>query len=163
MALNAFLKIEGIDGEATEQGHEKWLELLQFQFGISQPQVMTGGAGSRTAGRADFESFRIRKMTDRATPNLLQHCASGKHIPKITLDVHMASEQKTKYTSIVMENVIVSSVHTVGEQAGTTPRPEEEVAFAYSKVTWEYIPVGHDGKPSGAVKAGWDIEKNVKI
>ena len=163
MALNAFLKIEGIDGESTEQGHEKCLELLQYSFGLSQPQVMTGGAGARTAGRADFESFRIRKMMDKASPNLAGHCASGKHIPKITLDVHMASEQKTKFASVVMENVIVSSVHTVGEQAGTTPRPEEEVGFAFGKITWEYTPVDNLGKPGGPVKAGWDIEKNVKV
>ena len=163
MAFNAFLKVDGIDGESTEQKHTGWIEVLQYQFGVSQPQVMSGGAGARTAGRADFESFRIRKMIDKASPNLAGHCASGKHIPKVQLEVNMATGEKTKFASVTLENVIVSSVHQVGESKGDTPRPEEEVGFAYSKIKWEYIPISHDGKAGGAVPAGWDLEANKKI
>ena len=30
MAFDAFLKIEGIDGESTDDKHQKWIEILSY-------------------------------------------------------------------------------------------------------------------------------------
>lgn len=163
MAFNAFLKIDGIDGESGEKGHEKWIEVMTYEFGHSQQTVMTGGAGARTSGRADFKDFTVHKMIDKASPNLALYCANGKHIPKVQLEVNLASGEKTKYASVTLENVVVSSVNIKGEAKGDRPRPEETVTFSFGKINWEYVPVDNTGKKQPAVKQGWDLEQNVAV
>ncbi|MCU7860874.1 MAG: type VI secretion system tube protein Hcp, partial [Candidatus Thiodiazotropha sp. (ex Lucinoma kastoroae)] len=37
MAVDMFMKIEGVDGESTDDAHNKWIELLSFSHGVSQP------------------------------------------------------------------------------------------------------------------------------
>ena len=37
MAYDAFLKIATIDGESTDSKHEKWIEVLSYSWGASQP------------------------------------------------------------------------------------------------------------------------------
>ena len=40
MALEAFLKIEGIPGESRKAGHPDEIDILSFSFGASQPDVV---------------------------------------------------------------------------------------------------------------------------
>ena len=34
MAFDAFLKIDGIPGESTDDKHKDWIEVLSFDFGM---------------------------------------------------------------------------------------------------------------------------------
>jgi len=42
-AVNAYLRIEGIDGTATDFSHRGWIEVESFQWGTGS--MMSGGAG----------------------------------------------------------------------------------------------------------------------
>ena len=35
MAFDAFLKIDGIPGESTDDKHKDWIEILSFDFGMT--------------------------------------------------------------------------------------------------------------------------------
>ena len=62
MAFNAFLKADGIDGESTDSNHKGWIEVLEYQHGVSQQTVgSTSSGGGRGAGRADFKEFTVFK------------------------------------------------------------------------------------------------------
>ena len=68
MAFDAFLKIEGVDGESTRTGFEKQIELLSFSWGASNTaNVGSSGAGGG-AGKASVSSFNCLKATDAASP-----------------------------------------------------------------------------------------------
>ena len=47
MAYNGYLKVEGIEGESTDEGHAGQIEILSFSHHLSQSG---GGAASRTGG-----------------------------------------------------------------------------------------------------------------
>jgi type VI secretion system secreted protein Hcp len=36
MAVDLFLKIDGIDGESQKKGHEKEIDIISFNFGAAQ-------------------------------------------------------------------------------------------------------------------------------
>jgi type VI secretion system secreted protein Hcp len=165
MAFDAFLKIEGVDGESRDAKHEKWIEILSYSWGVSQPQAGTrSSAGGMTAERADFGDFSVIKVLDTATPTIFLHCASGKHFPKATVELCRAGEDKQVYMEFKFDDVAISSYRPGGARGGQETLPLEEVSFNYGKVQLVYHPTSpRTGKTEGNVPAGWDLEKNVKI
>lgn len=160
MAFDAFLKIEGIDGESTDDIHQQWIEIQSYHHGVNQPLSGTSGTGGRSGGRADFSEFTVLKTLDQATPDLNIYCASGKHIPKIEVELCLASGDKHTFMKYTMEDVVVSSVSPGGSAESGDVRPTEEVAFAYGKLKWEYTPIDQTGAPGAAVDRTWNLETN---
>ncbi len=160
MAIDMFCKIDGIDGESTDDKHKNWIEILSYNWGVSQPVSMASGTGGRTGGRADFQDFSVTKVIDKASPNLALHCANGKHIPKVVVELCLATEEKHTFMKYTMEDVVVSSVSPGGAAGGGESRPLESVTFNYGKIEWEYTPIDQTGKKGAAVKQGWDLEAN---
>ncbi len=158
MSSDVYLKIEGIDGESTDSAHDKWIEVLSFNHGVSQAVSAPSGTGGRTSGRADFQDFSIVKEVDSATADLNIFCCNGKHIEKIELQCCLATEDKHTFYKYEMEDVIISSVSCGGGGGGT--KPTESVTFAFGKMKWEYTPIDDKGSPGAAVDRTWDLEKN---
>ena len=162
MAFDCFLKIDGIDGESTDDKHADWIELLSFSHGVSQPSsgsVSSGGA--RSAERCDHQDFSVVKTLDKASPKLNLFCCNGKHVASIKMELCRATESKQKYMEYVLSDVIVSSVRPGGSSEGGEALPLEEVSFNYGKIEWTYTPTDHKtGKPGGAVPAHWDLVTN---
>ena len=161
MAYAGFCKIEGIEGESTDEKHKNQIEILSFNHHLSQSG---GGAASRTGGatgsRVDIGDFTITKLIDKATPNLYKYCASGKHIPSVVVELCTASEEAHTYMKYTMSDVVVSSVRPGGSSNGEGTRPLEEVSFRFAKIELEYTPFDNTGKAGAAQKAGWDLSIN---
>jgi type VI secretion system secreted protein Hcp len=161
MAVDIFMKIEGADGESTDKAHDKWCELLSFSHGISQPTSGASGTGGRTGGRANFDNFVAVKTIDNATPDLNIKCAKGEHIPKVEVELCLATGDKHTFMKYTMEDCIVTSVVPGGTQSDET-KPLETVSFAYGKIKWEYTPIDHTGKPGSTTDRTWNLETNVQ-
>ncbi len=165
MAFDAFLKIDGIPGESTDDKHKDWIEVLSYGFGINQPTSATASSsGGATAERANFQDFSITKALDKASPKLAQACADGSHIKEITLTLNRAGGDKVKYMEYKLSECVVSAYHDGGSSGGSETLPIETVAFNYGKITWTYTQQKRaDGSGGGQVAGGWDLEKNKKV
>jgi type VI secretion system secreted protein Hcp len=161
MAFDAFLKIEGIPGESTDDKHKDWIEVLSFSNGISQPASATASsAGGATAERANFQDFTISKLLDKASPKLMLACADGTHIKEVKMEICRAGGDKVKYMELKLSNCIVSSV-SVGGGGG---EPTETTSFNFGKIEWIYTQQKRaDGSGGGQVAAGWNLETNKKV
>jgi type VI secretion system secreted protein Hcp len=137
-----FLRIDGIPGESTEDGHADWIDVITYSH------------------HADFS---VVKAIDKASPKLAVAVCDGTHIPEIVVGVCRAGGDKLKYMEYKMRNATVSSVRTVGSVEGISPLPLEEVAFKYNWIEWTYTQQKReDGSGGGNVAACWDLERNVK-
>lgn len=159
MAVDMFMKIEGIDGESSDEKHEKWIELVSYNHGVAQPTSGVSATGGRTGGRADFQDFSVVKRIDAASCDLNVYCASGKHIPKIEVELCLATGEKHTFMKYTLEDVIVSSVTPGGSTEGET-KPLETVNLAYGKITWAYTPIDHTGAAGAATERTWNLESN---
>lgn len=161
MAFDAFLKIEGIPGESTDDKHKDWIEVLSFSNGISQPASATASsAGGATAERANFQDFTISKLLDKASPKLMLACADGTHIKEVKMEICRAGGDKVKYMELKLSNCIVSSV-SIGGGGG---EPTETTSFNFGKIEWIYTQQKRaDGSGGGQVAAGWNLETNKKV
>ncbi len=165
MAFDAFLKIDGVPGESTDDKHKDWIEVLSFSWGVSQRasgSASTGGGA--TAERADFQDFSIVKALDKASPKIALACADGTHIKEVIIELCRAGGDKVKYMEYKMSNAIISSVRPGGSAQGGETLPLEEVSFNYGKIEWTYTQQKRaDGSGGGQVAAGWDLEANKKV
>jgi len=160
--FDAFLKINGIEGESQDDKHKNQIEILSFSFGASQ--TATGAAssgGARSAERVNLSDFSIVKALDKASPKLFLHCCNGKHIPDVTLELCRATGDKQPYAEYKMTDVMISSYRPGGASHGGEALPMEEVSFNYAKIEFKYTATDHKtGKSAGDVKANWDQVAN---
>lgn len=163
MAYDMFLKIEGIDGESTDEAHPDWIEIMSYSWGVSQPATgAVSSGGARSSQRSDHQDFSVVKTIDKASPKLFLHCCNGRHIPEVKLELCRATGDKQKYMQYVMEDVIISSVSSDGTADSGETLPIENVSFNYAKITATYTETDHQtGAPMGDVEAWWDQAKNV--
>ena len=64
MAFDAYLKIDGIVGEALDSNHKDWIEITDLRYTVEQTVSTTASsAGGATAGRSNFPDFSIRFCT----------------------------------------------------------------------------------------------------
>ena len=162
MAFDAFIQIDGIPGESTDAAHSDWIEVIDFTQGEQQPTSATvSTGGGRTSERVNFSPFKFRHSIDKSSAKLHLACAKGTHISKVTLELCRAVGDKQPYYQVVMENVVVSHVQTVGDAHSDESLPVEDVELTFGKVTWTYTETDHKtGKPKGNVTANWDLESN---
>ncbi|MGE6888400.1 type VI secretion system tube protein Hcp, partial [Serratia bockelmannii] len=45
MAMDMFLKVEGINGESKNANHKQWIDVFSFNWGARQPGNMAVGGG----------------------------------------------------------------------------------------------------------------------
>lgn len=163
MALDTFLKIDGIPGESTDDKHKDWIEVLSYSWGVTQPASATASsAGGGTHERANFQDLSIVKTLDKASPKIALACANGTHIKEIILELcRAAGDEKLKYMEYKLTNCIISSVSNGGSGGSECT---ESVSFDYGKIEWTYTQQKRpDGSGGGNVPAGWDLEKNKKV
>jgi type VI secretion system secreted protein Hcp len=165
MAFDAFLNVDGIPGESTDDAHADWIEVLSYSSGVSQTaSASASSGGGASAERADFQDFSIVKALDKASPKLAVACADGTHIATVVLELCRAGGDKVKYMEYKLTDCIVSSFRPGGSAQGGETLPLEEVSFNYGKIEWTYTQQKRaDGSGGGQVAAGWDLEKNVKV
>jgi type VI secretion system secreted protein Hcp len=164
MGFDAFLKIEGIEGESTDDAHKNWIEVLSFSWGVTQvASAAASTAGSLSSQRANFSDFSIVKALDKGTPKLMVACASGEHLRSVTMEICRAGGDKQKYMEYKMTDVIVTSVRPGGSGHGET-LPLEEISFNYGKIELNYIKTKVEGGgAAGNVPGGWDLKANKKV
>jgi type VI secretion system secreted protein Hcp len=156
-ATDYLLKIDGIDGESKDSKHPNSIELAAFSWGESNSAsfAQTGGGG---AGKVAFQDLHCTAVTNKASANLMQDCASGKHRKKAELFVRKQGEKQQDFYVVTLEDVLVSSFQT----GGGGDQPTDNFSLAYAKIKFEYKPQKPDGSLDSGITGEWNIPKNAK-
>ena len=157
MALDMFMKVEGIEGESVDKALAKQIDILAWSWGMSQSGTthMGGGGGS---GKASFQDISFTKYVDSASHALMNALAKGTHLASCILTVRKAGAGQQNYIVITMKEVIVSSVSTGG--SGGEDRLTENVTLNFAEVSFAYTPQDAKGTVSGAKTFTWNIAEN---
>jgi type VI secretion system secreted protein Hcp len=159
MATDFFLKIDGIDGESTDDKHKGELEIESWSWGATNMGTMGRGGGGGS-GKADFSDITITKYADKSTPKLLKAVAEGQHIKNMLLTCRKASGSggQVEYLKVTLEDVMISGY--LSSASNGNPIPSESVVLNYAKIKYEYAPQKGDGSLEGFIPAGYDRHAN---
>jgi type VI secretion system secreted protein Hcp len=157
MAVDIFAKLGDIKGESTDAKHKDEIEVLSFSWGVTSA-AHAGGAGGG-AGKAAFQDLVLVHRIDKASPQLLQACATGKHLPDATITHRKAGKGQQEYLIVKMNDVVVTGVVHSGS-AGQPDATSETVSLTFAKVDFEYRPQKPDGSLDTGVPFKYDLKSN---
>jgi len=158
MAVDMFLKLDGIDGESVDKSHSKEIDILAWSWGMSQSGTFHMGAGGG-AGKANFQDISITKYVDKASATLMTKIATGDHVAKARLTVRKAGKTPLEYMIIEMEKVMITSYSTGG--SGGEDSLTENITLNFAKVHVKYVPQKEDGTGEAEVEFKFDISANI--
>ena len=160
MAVDMFIKIKGVAGEAEDNDHKGENDVLAWSWGMSQSGTMHVGGGGG-AGKANFQDLGITKWVDKGSVTLMQACSKGTHIESAQLIVRKAGDKPLEYIKLDMKELIVTSVSTGG--SGGEDRLTENVSLNFREWKMTYTPQDDKGAGGGAVDFGFNIAKNISV
>ncbi len=168
MASDIFAKIGDIKGESLDDQHKDEIEVLSYSWGMTNIGSVVPGVGDRPVpgmGKARFQDLSIVHNVDKASPLLMQACATGARLQEATITLRKPLDAGSKdpaaaqqeFLVIKMNEVIITSV----TQAGATDQPvPETVSLAFLKIDVEYKPQAPDAVPDAGIHFNYNLVAN---
>jgi type VI secretion system secreted protein Hcp len=158
MAVDMFIKIGDIKGEARDKVHKEEVDVLAWSWGMSNSGSAHVGGGVG-AGKANVQDLSLTKYIDKSSCDLMLACCTGKHYTDATLVVRKAGTTPLEYLTITMSEVMVTAVSTGG--SGGEDRLTENVTLNFAKVKVDYKEQTATGTVGATPTMTYDIAQNV--
>ncbi len=158
MAMDIFLKIDGVSGESKDSSHAGEIDVLAWSFGESNSGSTHMGTGAASS-KVNVQDLSVTKYTDKSSPALLLACCTRKHHRTARLTVRKAGEPPIEFLVLEMTDLIVTSVSAGG--SGGEDRLTENITLDFAKFKFSYTPQKADGTADTAVSMGWDIVRHM--
>jgi type VI secretion system secreted protein Hcp len=156
MPSDIFAKIGDIKGESFDAKHKDEIEVLSFSWGVTNTGAPAPGGGGG-AGKATFQDLSIIHNVDKASPRLMQACATGTHLKDATITHRKSGKGQQEYLIVKLNDVIITGA-TDGDASGQLG--SETVSLAFAKVDLEYKPQKPDGSLDTGIHFKYDLKAN---
>jgi type VI secretion system secreted protein Hcp len=158
--MAAFLKMGDIEGQSTDQDHEKWINLESISAPISRSIEQGAKDQGRTRGTTTMGDMALSRPLDKSSVKLAEACAKGTFFPEV--EIHLTTQVKEKeepYLKYKLKNVIVTSYSFHGTASGS-PQPSETITINFSDIDWTYVVIDPEtGDKKGNVPAKYNPGK----
>ncbi len=157
--MAAYIKFDGVEGEAQEKDHKGWSDLASFGQGLHQPG---GGATGATRRRGDviMDDISCSKELDKASPKIAESICKGKVYPKVEihLTASVSDAGRETYYSYELKNVLVTS-YNIGGAGQSEEVPMEDFSLNYEEIKVTYQEFDSKGKSKGKLEYTWKVEE----
>lgn len=161
MALDCFLKLDGIEGESHDKQHEREIDLLSFSFSMASPRDYETHMAKH---RVSFTDGDFTCYINAAYPRLCNACAVNQKIKEATLFMRKAGTGKNlnrtlEYAKIKLKDVFVSKCQLHGQENEGTASDLPIVSFSlnFGKIEWEYREQMESGGLQGPIVFAHDL------
>jgi type VI secretion system secreted protein Hcp len=158
MAVDYFLKFDGIKGESTDAKHKDEIDVESWSWGETNTRGPGSGGGGGSS-KVSMQDFHFVMRLNTATPGLMKACATGQHIKTATFSGRKAGKDQQEYLTIKFTEVLVSSYQTGGAGHAETV-PSDQVSFNFSKIEVAYKRQKPDGTLEAPVHFKYDLKTN---
>jgi len=157
MPSDAYLLVQGVNGESQAQGMTNNIELDSWSWGASNPSSL-GGKGL-AAGKPSLSDFTCSFSLESASYALVAALTKGTHIAGATFTGRKTGGGGTPYAYLVitMTNCFVTSFSTGGGSSGVPPA---SLSISYEKIQYQYYTQDtSSGSVTLAGSATYDIKQ----
>ena len=154
-----FMKINGLNGEATDENHMEWIDVLSVSESLHAPD--TGATGStRQRGSVVFDDIVVTKELDKTSPKLREALAQGMVYALIEIEITrncVGQEAIFKYDFI---NSSLTSVSLQGTDSDALP--VEMLSLNFEEIKWVYTELDESCAKQGEVESSWKVEEGTQ-
>lgn len=158
-AVDFFLKIDGIPGEATADGHTGEIEIDSYKVEWTNEAHSSGGGSG--AGKVVPSDVLCKGPVSKASPLLFLACCNGTHLKSALISCRKAGGTQQDYLQIELTDVLVT--HYSHEPAEEGVVPEDDFSLNFSKIKFTYKIQKPDGSTAPGSEAGWDNKVSKKL
>ena len=153
-------QVEGIDGDVTAEGHEKWIEVNSFSWGVGRGVTSPmGGSADREASAPSVSEITVTKVSDKSTANLIREALWGEG-KKVKIDFCKTDKDKFEpYLQLELENTLISNYSVSGHGGVGHSQPMESLSLNFSKITFNDISMGSKNETGDPDRVWYDLAK----
>lgn len=149
-----YMNYNSLPGDVTAEGHEKWIEVNSFQWGVGRGiSSPTGASADRESSAPSVSEIVVTKSTDVSSTKLLNEAYQGEG-QKVQLDFCKTDKGVLEvYLTINLENCMISgySVSSGGD------RPSESLSLNFTKVEFKNVNMGSAGETGSPDGITYDL------
>lgn len=154
LEYDVYLKLDGIDGEGTARGYEKWIPLTSVHLGVTNAaNAATGGSGR--GSKATATPVVVTKRPDAASVPLFLATANGTFIKKGVIAFVTRGDAPRTVLSYELNDVAIASYEA--------DNAFETLELSYAALTIAYSAQKPDGSGAPPIKGGFNFAKNAKL
>jgi type VI secretion system secreted protein Hcp len=158
MAVDMFIKIGDVKGEAKDKTHKEEIDVMAFSWGVSNSGSAHTGGGVGS-GKANVQDLSLTKYIDKSSCDLMLACCTGKHYDTATLVVRKAGTTPLEYLKLTMSQVMVTAYSTGG--SGGEDRLTENLTLNFAKFKVDYKEQTEKGTVGATPSMTYNIAQNV--
>lgn len=130
--MSLFIKYGSIEGEATLQEAEKWVDVDSMNFGVDRDiNTTVGRAANREVSLANVHTITVTKDWDMSSHHFVKAAAIGNKGEDLEIIVTKASDAGADvWLKIKCENTLVSA-YTMN--VSSDGKPYESITFDFTK------------------------------
>ena len=155
MAVDYFLKLDGIQGESADATHKDEIQILSWSWGGSQTSSVSGTGGSG-AGKVNLSDFNIMTNFDKATPKFFKSLCAGAHIKTGTMTAIKSGAEGKPYLKVDFTELFVSSL----QMSGGDEVPTVSLSFSYNTIKIDYSMQNEQGNLTSTGPISYDLKQN---
>ncbi|MBL8323502.1 MAG: type VI secretion system tube protein Hcp [Rubrivivax sp.] len=156
-----FLKLDGIRGTATDRNHRDEIEVTSYAQSFRNTVNFGFGSGGASSGRVRCGDVTLLKNIDNATPDLIMHVTTGRHIPEGVITFQRSGAQTFDYYIVRLRDVVVDAVEQIDPPGDGTLT--EKISLKARQFQFTYVPVDARGAAGTPVSFGWDCVSNTRF
>ena len=158
MAIDAFLGIDDVKGEAQDVQFKDRIDVLAWSWGVSNSGTSHFGGGGGS-GKMSAQDLSITKWVDMSSHHLITKVADGTHFAKAVLVLRKSGGEKpVEFWQLSMEHVMVTSYSTGGSPG--EDRITENISLNFRGFNIQYKLQDKDGTVKGDDNFKWNIATN---
>jgi type VI secretion system secreted protein Hcp len=159
MAIDIFLKLDGLPGESRDRVHADEIDVQSYSWGLANTLSIGTAGGGAGAGKASFQDLNYTSATHKSSPKLMAACALGRRIDTAVLTVRRSGGgNPVDFLKITLTDVFVASYNQAAAEGGDSV--VEDVSLAFVKIQFSYAEQRPDGTLATPVVEGWDRAAN---
>lgn len=149
-----YMQYDGVKGDVTAEGHEDWIELNSFQWGVGRGiSSPTGASADRESSAPSVSEITVSKSSDVASAPLLNEALQGEGK---TVKIDFCKTDKgvlEVYMTYTLTNTMISgySISSGGDRAS------ESLSLNFTKVEYKLVGMKAAGEAASPYPVGYDL------
>jgi len=155
MAVDYFLKLDGIQGESEDAKHKNEITILSWSWGASQVSSVSGTGGSG-AGKASLSDFSVMAFFDKSTPLFFKSICAGTHIKTGEMTAIKSGADGKPYLKVDFKELFVTSLQI----SASSEVPSVSISFSYNEIKIDYSTQNEQGNITSTGAVTYNTKEN---